>query len=958
MLAFCEYGVFFAKGEIIMSGFTSRVLSSRRVRLLGLGLVAAAWTAPGLAGDTPLYAPAPGWAKVVPSEEIETDTAAAELLVDNQYWLEDGRVQHYFDRVIRIDSPDALTGEGTLKASWLPDKGDLTVHRLEILRDGAAIDLLAQGSEFEVIRREQGLESRLLDGQLTATLAVPGLRVGDLLRLAYTVDTDDQALGDEMQASHYIASEPYQVGRARILASWPKSEEIFWQAFRAEDAVEISEAGGITTLSIDLPIARLKEMPSDAPYRYNYPPILSVGTFSDWQELSRVMYPHFEEAAQIEEGSELSGKVAAIMAKTGDPLERAVLATRLVQDEISYLMNGLDGGNYLPQSAEETWANLYGDCKAKSVLLHAMLQEMGIDSQVVLVTTGGGDALSELMPLPGHFDHMITRATIDGVDYWIDGTSSGTRATNIGEVPAFYHALPLTKAGADLAPMTQRAQPWPDSVISLDLDYSAGFDLPGLMTMRMDFYGAGGAQLRQMVARMDDDTRRQMLRQIGGGNSFGTVTDFDITYDDEAAKGSFVLTGVADSEFSWEDGELSMDLLSGMVPNFTPDRTRTAWRSIPVATDGPTRSRMVTAITLPDRGTGFALEGNTALQAEVANNILHRFARIDNGRLDFGMEVTGQLGEIPASRIGEVRREVVALQSEELKLVGPTDPKWRFERDPAELARSVAPLRAVYDEAVAEADPDDFGPLRQRISFNETALAFDRAIADLDTLIEEEGSVSDIRRRSQFKYRTGDWEGALADGRAAYDLDPSYANGMFLSSLLADLERLEESEAVLDELYPDEEERSRDLAQRATLLALGGMAEDGLDLLVSDNAQGQPTADMLNSECWYRGTRDVGLDAAGVEVCTAAVEQASWPAGALDSRAMLHYKMGNAEQALADLDAALKLSPDMAAGLYLRGIVRLSQGDTGGRDDIRAAERLYPSIARTYVPYGIERPRM
>ena len=48
----------------------------------------------------------------------------------------------YFDSAVRIDNSQTLVEHNTLNIGWLPDKGDLTVHRLEIHREGAVIDLL------------------------------------------------------------------------------------------------------------------------------------------------------------------------------------------------------------------------------------------------------------------------------------------------------------------------------------------------------------------------------------------------------------------------------------------------------------------------------------------------------------------------------------------------------------------------------------------------------------------------------------------------------------------------------------------------------------------------------------------------------------------------------------------------------------------------------------------------
>ncbi len=384
--------------------------------LIGAFLAGTFLATPALAADEVLYADIPAWVDQADVAAVSRAGGPAERLRDWQYRIEDSVVHAYVDRAVRIDNPQALMEENQLSLAWAPDKGDLTVHRLEIRRGGQVIDLLAQGVTFEVIRREQGLEQRLIDGELTATLSVPGLREGEVLRTAFSISTDDQALGDEVQVVQFLPSAPWQVEQSRAIVNWPANQEMFW---RAEDAARLGEPvtrNGWRRIEVALPLAETPPVPEDAPIRYQRPSVLRVGSFADWQELSRVMAPHFETAAQLAPDSPIRAAARTIMARTNDPLARAALATQLVQDEVSYLLNGLDGGNYLPQAADDTWDKRFGDCKAKSVLLLSLLREMGIESETVLVSSQGGDMVPELLPLPASFDHMIVHAVINGVD--------------------------------------------------------------------------------------------------------------------------------------------------------------------------------------------------------------------------------------------------------------------------------------------------------------------------------------------------------------------------------------------------------------------------------------------------------------------------------------------------------------------------------------------------------------
>ena len=67
--------------------------------------------------------------------------------------------------MLALSTPEFLTALGTVSAQWFPDKGDLTVHKLELRRGTEIIDLLGKGVRFEVLRREAQLEQRMVDGR-------------------------------------------------------------------------------------------------------------------------------------------------------------------------------------------------------------------------------------------------------------------------------------------------------------------------------------------------------------------------------------------------------------------------------------------------------------------------------------------------------------------------------------------------------------------------------------------------------------------------------------------------------------------------------------------------------------------------------------------------------------------------------------------------------------------------
>ena len=210
------------------------------------------------AGDKPLYAPVPDWVKPAPAIDATTlkDDSPALLELDNQQRFKDGEVTAYGETVVRIATTQMLDAAGTLKMPWQPDKGDLTIHRVEIIRGTDHIDLIAGGQRFSVLHREEQLEQRQLNGVLTATMAVEGLRVGDILRFSFSITQKDPTLKGNVQAFAGLPAAPARVGFARVRLIWPQDVDIHWKVNAAGVQPEVTTAGGYRDLSIALPLAK------------------------------------------------------------------------------------------------------------------------------------------------------------------------------------------------------------------------------------------------------------------------------------------------------------------------------------------------------------------------------------------------------------------------------------------------------------------------------------------------------------------------------------------------------------------------------------------------------------------------------------------------------------------------------------------------------------------------------
>lgn len=928
------------------------------VALTGLGVSIAS---PAQAGEVPLYQPAPAWvvAAPLPDPKQPGGDLPPNLIFDVQQRIEDGRLSAYIDAATRIDSPEMLSEFATLTVPWAPDKGDLIVHELAILRGGQRIDLLAQGQKFTVLRREQSLEQRELTGILTATLATEGLQVGDILRLRVTTTSKDDALAGRVQSLLPILSAPARVGLARMVYSWPTAAAPRWKVLAEGVAPTPVRKGAYTELSISLPAPKQPEMPQDAPARYQRPALIEVSTFDGWADVSKVMAPLYVTAGALPSGSPLAAEVAAIMAAESTPLRRAQRALELVQDKVRYLAVGMDGGNYVPQQPGRTWEVRYGDCKAKTLLLLAMLHAMGIEAEPVLANIGMGDFVPDRLPSAQAFNHILVRATIGGDTLWLDGTGSGSRLADIHDTPPFRYVLPVRSAGAGLVEIATRPDARPTVDLSIDSDESASVDLPSVFEATAVVRGGPAAMLTLARSQLGEKERGelagQFFQQFVGDAQFSGAT---ITPDPAAGTVTLSVRGVVTTAWETQDRRRKRTLSRAMDElQFAPERGRPGWASIPVAGSDPTGVRFRLRVRLPEGGRGYTIEGEPDLKTRLAGYDLTRSLSLADGVMTLEERIDSTGREIPAADIAGERDRVATAKGRAPRIVAPEDARRRWDlsgADPAG-ATQVKAIDSAFSAAIAN-DPEEVNLYVSRASYRSGVGDLRGALADLSRALELEPTVELHLQRSEISDELGDLAAAAADAEAARRLDPSSIQAVSrLAWLKAERGDLPGATALFDErIALGGDTRPAMVEAKAAMIGQYGDPAQALKLYGELIAEKPGWPSLLNGLCWVKGTRSVMIDTA-LKDCTAAIELSSNTSSVLDSRALVWYRLGRYEEALRDLDAALAASPGLAASRFLRGVVltRLDR-DSEAERDLRIARRLAPSLDRTYARFGIK----
>ena len=555
--------------------------------------------------------------------------------------------------------------------------------------------------------------------------------------------------------------------------------------------------------------------------------------------------------------------------------------------------------------------------------------------------------------MPAAFDHVIVRATIDGRQYWLDGTTSGASLAVVHEAPPFANALPLRIEGAELVAIEMRPPQGFDLDAKFRFDHRAGLDIPMVYDAEFVLSGAGAAPFRGVIDQVSDEVYDDFVQGFAAAAIGATqVVDSDIEFDTVSNNVTVKIRGLMTSPWGWDRGKGSrpFDLVSDEF-EFRPDRTRRAWQQIPVVLRGPMSQRYQITALLPEGAEPYELEGKREFEAEFAGVRMGRQASLDGSTVSITDWVVWPGGELPADRVAAERTSASRLGSLELALKAPGDVARRFDFAGRRDRSPLAAVEQAYTSLIA-GHPDEAEHYRNRAQFR--AMTFDRqgALADFEKVLELEPGAQAYVQRASILLEEDKLEAALADAEQASELDPGVGTALFKADILAFLGQVDEAIALIEEQSGTPEEERSIAVALSDLDALAGRKEQGLqridDLL--HERPGDPT--MLNAKCWYQGTWNLPEGLA--EACTQAVELADWAPPVLDSRAMGYFRLGRYEDALRDLNAALSVSPELGPSLLMRGVVRRAMGDRGGQDDIRAALARAPSMERLYARFGIE----
>jgi hypothetical protein len=480
------------------------------------------------AADGPKIAPPAAW--VMPADVSKlaaagppTSAATRGLLFDEQLHFGASGGEMYVETALQAQTAQGLAALGTVALPRQPDTQTLTVHKLHLIRGGQVIDILADHG-FTMLRRETNLEAATLDGVLTAALQVEGVQVGDILDLAATYGYDDPVLKGH---ANFVLQPPADapLDRFRLTAAWDKARQVRFKVGDALPAPKLAKTGDGMEFSLSIKNLAPEAPPKSAPARFGAARQIEFSDFASWADVSSLFAPLYDKAAILGPNSPLKAEAARIRAASLDPAAQAAAALSLVEDKVRYVFLGMNDGGLAPASADLTWSRRFGDCKGKTVLLLALLRELGLDARPALASTTLGDGLDARLPSVDVFDHVLVRAVIGAKVYWLDGVGVGDDDLAFLRTPPYRWALPIQAGGASLIPLVQTPLTVPDFESTLRIDASKGITQPAPAHGEVIVRGDAATALKLQIANAQPADMERTLRDYWTKRSTGRLED-------------------------------------------------------------------------------------------------------------------------------------------------------------------------------------------------------------------------------------------------------------------------------------------------------------------------------------------------------------------------------------------------------------------------------------------------
>lgn len=271
----------------------------------------------------------------------------------------------------------------------------------------------------------------------------------------------------------------------------------------------------------------------------------------------------------------IKAKVAELTAGKSTELEKSQAIYSFVSTHIRYIGVDFGIGRFQPHTAAEVFANQFGDCKDKHVLLASMLSVIGVQADPVLI--GANVRFNSALPAPLSFNHVITRATVDGKSVFLDATAEIGIWAALLQPLRDHQALLVPATGPAVVAQTPADLPFAQTstfkvVGSLDNDLTS--DSAITLTVR----GDAELILRPLIRSISPANYSEFVQRFMASIGFGGTTS-DPSFDNVDDPGKPLAINFhyhRVKEKDWGENRITATFLNIALPYFNDENPATS----------------------------------------------------------------------------------------------------------------------------------------------------------------------------------------------------------------------------------------------------------------------------------------------------------------------------------------------------------------------------------------------
>lgn len=371
-----------------------------------------------------IQVPIPNWVKPISTQglqPIQSNNGVCVILSDIQI-LHHIDFTEYFYRMIRCaTSVSGLEDIGHVSLDFDPMSETLQLIHVKVWSKGE-LKWQATLEDFDLIRRENGIERRSLNGRYSATLFIPNLEIGDEVETSYVLKNESKitkGLIEDLFRANWSMPCTYSYYRVII----DKNQAVNLVLKNSMPEPQILENGKNKEYIFEIHNSEVMNYEPDMPYGYEIVPHALIISDLQWIDLNNLFRQLYErDDTEIAAINNIVAQIQELQLQ--DEKQIAIAALKLVQGNFRYFAISIGEGGFNPRSLHDVVNTKYGDCKDKSLLLVMVLRKLGIHAAPALVNTNMGDYIDDCPPRPFVFNHCIVRVEIKGEIKYFDPTFS------------------------------------------------------------------------------------------------------------------------------------------------------------------------------------------------------------------------------------------------------------------------------------------------------------------------------------------------------------------------------------------------------------------------------------------------------------------------------------------------------------------------------------------------------